>query len=113
MPTRAGSPSPGISVSSSSTSPDSHTMDGYVIYLRLDRERFNTNATASLSVGIRRSAFEKLAALAVQSPARDDGSELARLAQQSRSTRQADGALNGVLKDHAPTSRVPMVRYGR
>ncbi|OQD76940.1 hypothetical protein PENDEC_c003G05071 [Penicillium decumbens] len=60
-----------------------------------------------LSGGIRRSAFEKLAALAVKSPARDDGSELARLAQQPRA-RQSDGPLNGVLKDQAPTSRVPM-----
>lgn len=70
------------------------------------------NTNYSLSSGIRRSAFEKLAALAVKSPARDDGSELARIAQQSRSPRQADGILNGVLKDRAPTSRVPMVRRG-
>lgn len=70
---------------------------------------FPANNPCSQSVGIRRSAFEKLAALAVKSPARDDGSELARLAQQSRSSRQADGT-NGVLKDPAPTSRVPMVR---
>lgn len=69
----------------------------------------DANIICSLSSGIRRSAFEKLASLAVKSPARDDGSELARLAQQSR-TRQSDGALNGVLKDQAPTSRVPMVR---
>lgn len=69
----------------------------------------NANILCSPSGGIRRSAFEKLAALAVKSPARDDGSELARLAQQSR-TRQSDAALNGVLKDQAPTSRVPMVR---
>lgn len=70
----------------------------------------NTNAVFSLSIGIRRSAFEKLAALAVKSPARDDGSELARLAEQSRSARPSDGALNGALKDQAPASRVPMVR---
>lgn len=69
-----------------------------------------TNMSCSHSLPIRRSAFEKLAALAVKSPALDDGSELARLAQQSRPPRQADGALNGVLKDQAPTSRVPMVR---
>jgi len=68
----------------------------------------NANIRCSLSGGIRRSAFEKLAALAVKSPARDDGSELARLAQQPRA-RQSDGPLNGVLKDQAPTSRVPMV----
>lgn len=72
----------------------------------------NTNTLFSLSIGIRRSAFEKLAALAVKSPARDDGSELARLAEQSRSARPNDGALNGVLKGQAPASRVPMVRYG-
>lgn len=65
----------------------------------------------SHSIPIRRSAFEKLATLAVKSPALDDGSELARLAQQSRSPRRADGDLNGVLKDQAPTSRVPMVCY--
>ncbi|KAJ5114569.1 hypothetical protein NUU61_000328 [Penicillium alfredii] len=61
-----------------------------------------------LSGGVRRAAFEKLAALAVQSPARDDGSELVRLSQQSRSTTQADETLNGVLRGQAPTSRVPM-----
>ncbi|KAF3391336.1 Phosphatidylinositol 4-kinase STT4 [Penicillium rolfsii] len=61
-----------------------------------------------LSVGIRRSAFEKLAALAVKSPGNDDASDLARLAKQTRLARQPDGALNGVLKEQAPTSRVPM-----
>ncbi|KAJ5097583.1 hypothetical protein N7456_008304 [Penicillium angulare] len=60
-----------------------------------------------LSVGVRRSAFEKLAALAVKSPAQD-GSNLDRLAQQSRPARPNDGALNGILKNQAPTSRVPM-----
>lgn len=66
--------------------------------------------TSSLSVGIRRSAFEKLAALAVKSPGNDDGSDLARLAKQTRLARQQpDGALNGVLKEQAPTSRIPMV----
>ncbi|CAL5867762.1 uncharacterized protein PFLUO_LOCUS1982 [Penicillium psychrofluorescens] len=59
-----------------------------------------------VAAGIRRSALEKLATLAVNSPARD-GSELERLAQQSRPTRQ-DGALNGVLREKAPASRVPM-----
>lgn len=68
----------------------------------------NANIPFSLADGIRRSAFEKLAALAVKSPARDDGSELARLAQQSR-TRKPDGALNGVFKCQTPTSRIPMV----
>ncbi|OGE54236.1 hypothetical protein PENARI_c006G05685 [Penicillium arizonense] len=58
-----------------------------------------------LSGGIRQFAFQKLAALAVESPR--DGTELTRLAQQSR-PRQPDGALNGVLRDQAPTSRVPM-----
>ncbi|KAJ5664754.1 hypothetical protein N7462_011567 [Penicillium macrosclerotiorum] len=62
----------------------------------------------SLSVGIRRSAFEKLAALAVNSPARDDGSDLARLAKQTRLARQGDESLNGIFKEQAPTSRVPM-----
>ena len=62
----------------------------------------------SLSVGIRRSAFEKLAALAVKQ--QGNGSDLSRLSQQTRSARQADGTLNGVLKDQSPTSRVPMVR---
>ncbi|KAJ5591779.1 uncharacterized protein N7459_002148, partial [Penicillium hispanicum] len=61
-----------------------------------------------LSAGVRRSAFDKLAALAVKSPTRDDGSELARLAQQSRSTRHPDDSLNGILKGQTPTSRVPM-----
>lgn len=65
--------------------------------------------TSSLSIGIRRSAFEKLAALAVKSPGNDDGSDLARLAKQTRLARQPDGALNGVLKEQAPTSRIPMV----
>ena len=63
----------------------------------------------SLSVGIRRSAFEKLAALAVKQPQGNE-SDLSRLSQQTRSARQADGTLNGVLKDQSPTSRVPMVR---
>lgn len=67
--------------------------------------------TSSLSVGIRRSAFEKLAALAVKSPNNDDSSDLARLARQTRLARQPDGALNGALKEQqAPTSRIPMVR---
>lgn len=61
----------------------------------------------SLSGGIRRFAFEKLAALAVEAPA--NGSELVRLAEQSRSTSEPDGALNGVLRQQAPTSQVPMV----
>jgi hypothetical protein len=81
-------------------------MDGYVGPVGLLVETLTS--PFSLSGGIRRSAFEKLAALAVKSPAHDDGSELARLAKQSR-TRQSDGGLNGVLKDQAPTSRVPMV----
>jgi phosphatidylinositol 4-kinase len=63
---------------------------------------------SSLSGGIRQFAFQKLAALAVESPR--DGTELTRLAQQSRPARQHDGALNGVLRDQAPTSQVPMVR---
>ncbi|KAJ5899829.1 hypothetical protein N7495_004573 [Penicillium taxi] len=58
--------------------------------------------------GIRRSAFEKLAALAVKSPARDEDSDLARLTEQSRSTRQTDGPISGILKNQAPTSRIPM-----
>lgn len=85
-------------------------MDGYVGPLVLISFGY-ANAIRSLSSGIRRSAFDRLAALAVKSPARDDGSELARLAQHSRSVRPSDGALNGVLKDQAPASRVPMVRY--
>ncbi|KAJ5217499.1 uncharacterized protein N7469_011124 [Penicillium citrinum] len=60
-----------------------------------------------LSVGIRRSAFEKLAALAVKQPQGNE-SDLSRLSQQTRPARQADGTLNGVLKDQSPTSRVPM-----
>lgn len=85
-------------------------MDGYVAPLVLIAFDY-ANVIRSLSGGIRRSAFDRLAALAVKSPARDDGSELARLAQHSRSVRPSDGALNGVLKDQAPASRVPMVRY--
>lgn len=61
----------------------------------------------SLSGGIRRFAFEKLAALAVEAPV--NGSELARLAEQSQSTSESDGALNEVLRQQAPTSQVPMV----
>ncbi|KAJ5898628.1 hypothetical protein N7504_008916 [Penicillium tannophilum] len=60
-----------------------------------------------LSVGVRRSAFEKLAELAVKSPAQD-ASGLDRLAQQSRPARPIDGSLNGILRNQAPTSRVPM-----
>ncbi|KAJ5193019.1 hypothetical protein N7449_009161 [Penicillium cf. viridicatum] len=59
-----------------------------------------------LSGGIRGFAFQKLAALAVEAPA--NGSELARLAEQSRPTSEPDGALNGILKQQAPTSQVPM-----
>lgn len=69
--------------------------------------------SCSLSVGIRRSAFEKLAALAVNQPARGNDTDLIRLNQQTRPARQADGILNGVLKDKSPTSRVPMVRKAR
>lgn len=61
-----------------------------------------------LSVGIRRSAFEKLAGLAVNHPTRGNESDLSRLSQQARSNRQPDGTLNGVLKEQSPTSRVPM-----
>lgn len=61
----------------------------------------------SLSGGIRGFAFQKLAALAVEAPA--NGSELARLAEQSRPTSEPDGPLNGVLRQQAPTSQVPMV----
>ncbi|KAJ5730120.1 uncharacterized protein N7483_004628 [Penicillium malachiteum] len=60
-----------------------------------------------VSVGVRRSAFEKLAALAVKAPAQD-GTNLDRLAQQSRPALPTDGALNGILRNQAPTSRVPM-----
>lgn len=112
MPTRASalpqeSPTaPGLS----SQPPSLHTEhNGWVSQSPASYYGTNSNHD-SVSPGIRRSAFEKLAALAVKSPARDDGSELARLAQQSRPSRQADGALSGVLKDQAPTSRVPMVR---
>ncbi|KAJ5232588.1 hypothetical protein N7468_005544, partial [Penicillium chermesinum] len=59
-----------------------------------------------LSVGIRRTAFEKLAALAVKSS--DDCAGLDRIAQQSGAPCQTDGALDGILKNQAPTSRVPM-----
>ncbi|KAJ5854603.1 hypothetical protein N7534_007146 [Penicillium rubens] len=59
-----------------------------------------------LSGGIRRFAFQKLAALAVEAPA--NGSELARLAEQSQSTFEPDGTLDGVLRQQAPTSQVPM-----
>ncbi|KAJ6142399.1 hypothetical protein N7497_011498 [Penicillium chrysogenum] len=59
-----------------------------------------------LSGGIRRFAFQKLAALAVEAPA--NGSELARLAEQSQSTFEPDGSLDGVLRQQAPTSQVPM-----
>lgn len=65
------------------------------------------NTQNSLSGGIRRLAFQKLAALAVDAPR--DGSELTRLAEQSQLTRQPNGGLNGVLRDQAPTSQVPMV----
>jgi phosphatidylinositol 4-kinase len=61
----------------------------------------------SLSGGIRRFAFQKLAALAVEAPR--DGGELTRLTEQSQSTRQPDGALNGVLREQAPASQIPMV----
>ncbi|CAG8894836.1 unnamed protein product [Penicillium nalgiovense] len=59
-----------------------------------------------LSGGIRRFAFQKLAALAVEAPA--NGSEVARLAEQSQSTSEPDGALDGVLRQQAPTSQIPM-----
>ena len=65
---------------------------------------------SSLSVGIRSSAFEKLAALAVQSPVQDNGSELARLTQQSRLVRLPEGTMNDNFKGQASISRVPMVR---
>ncbi|KAI2785842.1 hypothetical protein POX_h09604 [Penicillium oxalicum] len=61
-----------------------------------------------LSVGIRRSAFEKLAALAIKSSGNDEASDLARLTRQTRLARQPDGNANGVLAEQAPTSRVPM-----
>lgn len=61
----------------------------------------------SLSGGIRRFAFQKLAVLAVETR-----SELTDLTEHSRPTRE-DGALNGVLRNQAPTSRVPMVCAAR
>lgn len=80
--------------------------DDYVFYFLIS---LLMNTPCSLSVGIRRSAFEKLAALAVKQPQGNE-SDLSRLSQQTRPARQADGTLNGVLKDQSPTSRVPMVR---
>lgn len=65
----------------------------------------------SFSKDIRHSALEKLAALAVQAPAVDEGSDIARLMEQCRRSNndQPNGLHNGSLKSQS-TSRVPMVR---
>ncbi|KAI9924157.1 hypothetical protein ASPWEDRAFT_26247 [Aspergillus wentii DTO 134E9] len=59
---------------------------------------------------IRHSALEKLAALAVQAPVCDEESDITRLTQhyQRSASHHSNGLLNGVLKNQAPTSRVPM-----
>lgn len=66
----------------------------------------------SFSKDIRHSALEKLAALAVQAPAVDEGSDIARLTEQCRRSNndQPNGLHNGSLKSQSTTSRVPMVR---
>jgi phosphatidylinositol 4-kinase len=74
-------------------------MDGYVFSIVINIP-LKLMEDSRLSGGIRRFAFQKLAALAVETPA-----ELSHLAEQSR----PDDALNGILKDQAPTARVPMV----
>jgi hypothetical protein len=57
---------------------------------------------------IRRSALERLAALAVSSSVHDD---LDRLVAASRRPKpQQNGFFDGVVKGLAPTSRLPMVR---
>lgn len=55
--------------------------------------------------------MEKLATLAVQAPAIDEESDIARLTEacQRSNEQQLNGLHNGILKPQAPTSRVPMV----
>ncbi|KAL2010126.1 hypothetical protein VTN00DRAFT_5933 [Thermoascus crustaceus] len=61
------------------------------------------------SADIRRSAFEKLAALAVKSPAQDGESDIGRLTDlYQRPRSQSNGILDGVVKGAVPTSRLPM-----
>ncbi|RJE23272.1 phosphatidylinositol 4-kinase [Aspergillus sclerotialis] len=59
---------------------------------------------------IRSSALEKLASLAVRTPAGDETSDIARLTQQCQhqSRHHSDNYINGILKTQAPTSQVPM-----
>ncbi|PLB54298.1 phosphatidylinositol 4-kinase [Aspergillus steynii IBT 23096] len=60
------------------------------------------------SADIRFSAFEKLATLAVQSPASDEESDIARLSRHYKQLVHCSSGLNGTLRSQAPTSRVPM-----
>ena len=55
--------------------------------------------------------MEKLATLAVQAPAIDEESDIARLTEacQRSNEQQLNGSHNGILKSQTPTSRVPMV----
>lgn len=66
----------------------------------------------SFPTNIRSSALEKLATLAVKTPAAsDNGSDIARLTRQyqEQSKYRANSLSNGILKHQASTSQVPMV----
>lgn len=69
-----------------------------------------TDIESSLSTGIRRSAFEKLAALAVKTPVNDEESDIARLSQLYQYPKKHHNEfLDGGAKSLAPKSQVPMV----
>ncbi|KOC13801.1 putative phosphatidylinositol 4-kinase (STT4) [Aspergillus flavus AF70] len=65
------------------------------------------------SASIRPSALGKLATLAVRSPESDEKSDIARISRQFQLSTSYPHDLNGVLRNQAPTSRVPMVRRQR
>ncbi|KAF5857163.1 phosphatidylinositol-4- kinase [Aspergillus alliaceus] len=60
------------------------------------------------SANIRSSALEKLATLAVKAPESDEKSDIARLLRQSQYSTSHPNDLDGVLRNQAPTSRIPM-----
>lgn len=60
------------------------------------------------SASIRPSALGKLATLAVRSPESDEKSDIARISRQFQLSTSYPHDLNGVLRNQAPTSRVPM-----
>lgn len=60
---------------------------------------------------VRRSAFEKLAALGVKSKEYHGEQDINRLLKACGPPKlQSNGSLDGVFRGQAPTSRVPMVR---